>query len=399
MKFFKIFIGGLILIGCLTGNIFAGEIHEAAKAGDLEKIKSIIESNRSRLMVQDKYGYTALHWSAIRAQWDVVKYLVEAGADVNAFALNENAPLHCAANHNNVAIVGLLIKKGSVVDKKNILGNTPLHVACQAGNKKVAKILVFQGAKVNGVSNEGWTPLHYAQMSGHSEMAAQLRRQKASLEIEDSSGKTADEYKFRRPKAIEIDLAKLEEYTGKYSVDNNFISKVWVEDDKLWFEDYAIHPTYPIGVDSFFCEKQPWTISFTRDENGEVDSISIVLLRQTAGGVKVADDFELTADASRLGLTTRQLLRFELSYGVLKSLYRLETPSDTIAASATFVLENSPADRAGIKQRDIILMFNNDPVMNSEDLIRLIEKVEPKAKVPVEIYRRGNVLSLTINFE
>ncbi len=399
MKRFFIFWGGLVLICFLTGNLFAGEIHEAAKVGDLDKVKAIVKADRSRLAAQDKVGYTALNWAAMRAQWEVVRYLVDAGANVNAFGLDGNTPLHCAANHGNVAIIGLLIKRGSVVDKKNGWGQTPLHIASRAGNWKIAEILIFQGADVNAVSNEGWTPLHYAQMAGHTELAAHLRRRKASLEIKDSFGKTADQYKFQRPDPIEIDPAKLEEYVGKYSLGGGFLSMVWVEDDKLWVEDYAHYPTYPIGPDSFFCEKQPWTISFTRNENGEVDSIYFAFLRRTVGGVKVADDFEVADARPKFGLTARPLLRTELPYNTLKDIYRLETPSDTVAALVTFVLENSPADRAGIIQRDIILMFNNVPVMNTDDLYKLIEKVESEAKVPVEILRRGNVYNLTVNFD
>lgn len=399
MRRIFIFICGLFLICSLTGNLMAGEIHEAAKVGDLEKIKTIIEANRSRLMAQDKVGYMALHWAALLARWDVVKYLVDAGADVNAFGLDGNTPLHCAANHNNVAIVGLLIKRGSIIDKKNRRGNTPLHVTCMTGNRKVAKILAFQGADMDAVSKEGWTPLHYAQISGYPELAAQLRRQDASLEIEDSFGKTADEYKFRRPDPIEIDSIKLEEYGGKYSIDGDFVFRVWVEDDKLWVQEYAYHPTYPIGVDSFFCEKQAWTVSFVRNENGEVDSIYLAYPGRTAGGVRVADDFEGTYAQPKLGLTTRPLLGAELSYNTLKDIYRLESPSDTIAASVTFVLENSPADRAGIKQRDIILIFNSISVMNSNDLDKLIQDAEPKTKLPVEILRRGSVYNLTIDFD
>jgi len=399
MKRLFIFIVGLFLICCLTGNLLAGEIHEAAKAGDLEKVKTILETNRSRLFAQDKFGYTALSWAALMAQWEVVRYLVDAGADVNAFGLDGNTPLHCAANHGNVAIIGVLIKRGGIVDKKNRWGNTPLHVTCKAGNKKVAKILIFQGADINALSNEGWTPLHYAQKSGHTGLAGQLKRQGANWKIKDSSGKTADEIRIRRPGAIESDPAKLKDYVGKYLLEEAFVSKVWIQDDKLWVQDYAYHPTYPIGIDSFYCEKQPWTISFARNESGIVDSIYFGFLRRTMGGVKVADDFEINETKPKLGLATRPLVRFELTYNTLKNIGRLEAPSDTVAPSVTFVLENSPADLAGFIQRDMILMFNNDPVMNPEDLLKLLKKVEPGARVPVEILRRGDLLNLTVNFD
>ena len=388
----------LILTFCLAGNLFAGEIHEAAKTGDLEKIKEILTKDPSRLEAQDKVGYTALNWAAMRAQWEVVRFLVENNANVQIFGIDGNTPLHCAANHGNVAIIGFLIKKGAIVDKKNRWGNTPLHISSISGNRKVAKILIFQGAKVNALSNEGWTPLYYAQLSGHTEMAGQLKRQGASLEYLDSDGKNADEIRIRRPEAIDLDRADLDQYAGLYSF-GDFAAKLWVEEDKLWLEHFSHHPTYPIGVDSFYCEKKPWTVSFTRNDNDGIDSIYLEFLRQTVGGVKVADDFKLEEIKPKLGLMSRSLAKTELSFSALKDIYRLDTHSDFVAASVTFVLENSPADYAGIKQRDIILMFNNDPVMNSDDLIKLVEAVEPGTIVPVEILRNGNVYNLSINFE
>ncbi len=388
-----------VLLFCLAGNLYAGEIHEAAKAGDLEKIKSILETDKTRLEAQDKVGYMALNWAAMRAQWDVVKYLIEIGANVNTFGLDGNTPLHSAANHNNVAIIGLLIKNGSVVDKKNKWGNTPLHIACRAGNNKVSKILIFQGAGVNAASNEGWTPLHYAQKSGHTKLAGQIKRSGGSLEYLDANGKNADEIRIRRPDSIDLDRSKLEEFVGTYAIDNDFIIKVWVEDDKLWVSDFALHPLYPIGVDSFYCEKQPWTISFARNEKSEIDSIYLGYLRQTVGGAKVADDFEVIEDKPKLGLTTRPMVKFEFTRVTLKDIYRLDNRSDTVAAAVTFVLENSPADKAGFVQRDIILMFNSNPVFNSDDLIRIVKEVEPGSRVPVEILRRGNVYDLTVNFD
>ncbi|MCP4706275.1 MAG: PDZ domain-containing protein [candidate division Zixibacteria bacterium] len=399
MRSVLVFVSGLLLICCLAGNLIAGEIHEAAKAGDLEKIKSILEADQSRLSAQDKIGYTALHWAAMRAKWDAVRYLVDSsGADVNAYGVDGCSPLHSAANHGNVAIIGLLIKKGSVVDLKNNLDQTPLHITSKAGNIKVAQILAFQGANVNAVDNNGWTPLYYAQKSGHTKLAGKLKRLGGSLDYLDSDGKNADEIRIVRPKSVEVELSKLEKYAGKFSIENESISNVWIEEGKLWVERYALHPTYPIGVDSFYCEKQPWTISFSRNEDNEVDSIYFELLKQTVSGVKVDNDFELTSAEPKLGITVRPTTRFEFTYSALKAIYRLESPSDTIAATVTFILENSPADRAGIKQKDVILMFNNNPIMSSDELYEAVKKVETGTYVPIEVLRQGNVHSLIIEF-
>ena len=70
-----------------------------------------------------------------------------------------------------------------------------------------------------------------------------------------------------------------------------------------------------------------------------------------------------------------------------------------MAAYVTFVLENTPADRAGIRQGDIILKFNNVMIMNSEKLHKIVGEVAEGAKVPVEILRRGNINNLIDNIE
>ena len=46
---------------------------EAARNGDLETVKAIIEEDPSRFEAIDNEKYTALHWACIREQWDVAK--------------------------------------------------------------------------------------------------------------------------------------------------------------------------------------------------------------------------------------------------------------------------------------------------------------------------------------
>jgi ankyrin repeat protein len=60
---------------------------------------------------------------------DVVKYLVEKGADVKAANNYGNTPLHLAADNCNLDIVKYLLEKGADVKAANKVGNTPLHLA------------------------------------------------------------------------------------------------------------------------------------------------------------------------------------------------------------------------------------------------------------------------------
>jgi S1-C subfamily serine protease len=60
------------------------------------------------------------------------------------------------------------------------------------------------------------------------------------------------------------------------------------------------------------------------------------------------------------------------------------------------VVEDSPADESGIKREDVILVFNQEKVEDSEHLISLVRKTSPGDKVDLVIVRDGKKKTLTI---
>jgi predicted metalloprotease with PDZ domain len=60
------------------------------------------------------------------------------------------------------------------------------------------------------------------------------------------------------------------------------------------------------------------------------------------------------------------------------------------------VVDNSPADKAGIKNGDVILVFNGEKINDSEHLIELVRKTSPDDKVELVILRDGKEKTLTI---
>ncbi len=375
------------------GSISAGEIHEAAKEGDIEKVKSILAIDPSRLSVQDAFGYTPLHWAALMKHKDIVKYLIDMGAEVNITGLDGCTPLHSAAGQNAVAIIGMLIKKGAVIEAHDGWGNTPLHIACRSGSRKAVEILLFQGADINALSNEKWTPLHYAFASGHRKLAEYLVLvRNCNTEVRDISGKTAMDYSIQRPYAINIDSSKLQEYTGRYYLGGSFYSRVWIENGRLWVQDFANYPLYYFAPDSFFCENEPWMVHFTRNEIGAVDSLHLTFLKGGAGGKRVSDDFKAEESKPKLGLAGRSLLRGEVSDINKRAIESLEIASDTVAALVNFVLEDTPADKAGIRWGDIVVSFNNVRVTNIETLYGLTKAAPSGTEAPIDILRKGGIV-------
>lgn len=63
------------------------------------------------------------------------------------------------------------------------------------------------------------------------------------------------------------------------------------------------------------------------------------------------------------------------------------------------VVEDSPADKAGIEQFDILLGLDDQVIINQEQLTTLVRSKEPEDTVEVEIVRKGEKLEFSVNLE
>ena len=103
------------------------------------------------------YAYgEAEHEAAREGDTETLKALIESGVDVNSKDPTGNTPLHWASNSETAE---LLISLGADIDARDEYGHTPLH---DADNADVADTLVAHGADVNAVDSGGDTPLHWA---------------------------------------------------------------------------------------------------------------------------------------------------------------------------------------------------------------------------------------------
>ena len=60
------------------------DLVEAARLGKLEDIKAALDSSPELITDRDSEGATALHYAALAGHRDVVRFLVERGAKINA---------------------------------------------------------------------------------------------------------------------------------------------------------------------------------------------------------------------------------------------------------------------------------------------------------------------------
>lgn len=94
---------------------------------------------------------------------EIIKFLIENGADVNGKNYTDSSPLHYAVALKNkgTEIIKLLIDKGANVNAKNSYGDTPLHRAVFRSLENT-KILIENGADINAKNNNGKTLLDIA---------------------------------------------------------------------------------------------------------------------------------------------------------------------------------------------------------------------------------------------
>ena len=174
-----------------SGLAFCGEIHVAAKSGDLEKVKALLKANPDLVSSKDdKFGGTPLHLAAATGHKDVAELLLINKADVNAQDNNSNTPLHVAAFYGQKEVLELLLANKANVNAKESDGTTPLLVAVQHGYKDMAELLLASKADVNAEDNYGSTPLHAAARHGYKDMAELLLVNKADVNAKSNNGGT-----------------------------------------------------------------------------------------------------------------------------------------------------------------------------------------------------------------
>ena len=124
---------------------------------------------------------TALYLAAHNGHTNLVKLLLEYGADMLVADLSGATPLHIAALKGHREIVELLLNKKCNIEVQNNKGCTPLILAVEHNQQELALFLLERGAAVNVRATEGWTALHLAVQSGFEEMVELLLKHGASL--------------------------------------------------------------------------------------------------------------------------------------------------------------------------------------------------------------------------
>jgi ankyrin repeat protein len=122
---------------------------------------------------QDNDGYTVLHKELLNdANPDLIRFLVEHGANPNLKTDTGHTALHCVQDYSSLY---LLCKHGADLNVQDSThGCTPLHRFVRNGYTEFASILLVKRARVDLPDLDGKTALQYACLKGYTNLIQQM---------------------------------------------------------------------------------------------------------------------------------------------------------------------------------------------------------------------------------
>lgn len=135
--------------------------------------------------------------------------------------------------------------------------------------------------------------------------------------------------------------------------------------------------------------------------NGELIGINTAIATQTGGfmGIGFAIPVNLAkkimGDIVETGKVTRGWLGVYIQNITpdLAKAMKLDVAKGVIVSK---VEENSPADKAGIKEEDVILKFNGKDIDNTVELSTLVASTSPKSDIDLKILRNGKPMDVKV---
>uniref|UniRef100_A0A8C7FT66 Euchromatic histone-lysine N-methyltransferase 2 n=1 Tax=Oncorhynchus kisutch TaxID=8019 RepID=A0A8C7FT66_ONCKI len=125
---------------------------------------------------QDSGGWTSIIWAAEHKHINVIRALLNRGADVTLKDKEMNVCLHWASFAGCVEIAEMVLNAGCQLSSVNMHGDTPLHIASREGFLECVTLFLSRGADIDIMNREGDTPLSLARSDSPVWVSLQINR-------------------------------------------------------------------------------------------------------------------------------------------------------------------------------------------------------------------------------
>ena len=156
------------------------DVFEAAALGDVPRLHVLLANDPGLAKTYSSDGFTALHLASFFGQPAAVEALLHYAPDVNAVSRNpmKVAVINAAAASRNLEVVKLVLQAGANPDAQQQAGYTALHEAAVNNNAELAGALLSAGVDPGVRSDAGQTAAEMAREKSHTEIADMLDARK-----------------------------------------------------------------------------------------------------------------------------------------------------------------------------------------------------------------------------
>ncbi|XP_044740048.1 serine/threonine-protein phosphatase 6 regulatory ankyrin repeat subunit B-like [Chrysoperla carnea] len=237
-----------------------------------------------------KYNITPLYLSAQRGQQEIIETLLKFGADINCRNMGGNRALHIASQFGHVKVVTTLLEYGCDINSRDIDGRTALHIASHLGHNEVVTTLLEYGCDINSRDKVGNIALHIASHQGHNEIVTTLLEYGSDINIMTYNNLTPLDYAKTAEKAKTIEILK--RHIVQMKTANLYVSQQNLRSvDEISFPDFQ--EKCENEITSMKSEKMNnYNISFYDILTKNTDSLAICLRNENIVQILKLDDYK-----------------------------------------------------------------------------------------------------------
>ncbi|CAK9175401.1 unnamed protein product [Ilex paraguariensis] len=159
----------------------------AARSGDVQALRALIEQGEINLDSQDDKGFSAVMVTAMEGHVEAFRLLVYEGADVKlSNKLGKTAITLSKLNQNHDQFEKVLLEFALEKGSQCARGFYALHYAARRGDLNAVKLLTSRGYDVNVADGDGNTPLMLAAREGHGSVCKLLISSGARCDVKNA---------------------------------------------------------------------------------------------------------------------------------------------------------------------------------------------------------------------
>jgi ankyrin repeat protein len=165
-------------------------LDSAVLHGQTKAVEALLRHHANVRYVHPVDGRGALHEACMRGFPDLIRPLLDAGADITARDRFGQTPLDIALDYKNASTVATVLRLGQKLKDSQRIAEEAMESATLRGQTEIARILLENGLQVNQPSANGSSYLNDAALKGQTKMVQLLLDHGALVTAQNQNGGT-----------------------------------------------------------------------------------------------------------------------------------------------------------------------------------------------------------------